>query len=149
MPPFYVTTPIYYVNDLPHIGHIFTTVVADTVARYRRLAGDDVRLLTGTDEHGQKIERAARREGLRPIALADRVVARYHELWKRLGISHDDFIRTTEPRHEAAVAALLAAMERAGDHRCSRRWRGPATSTSPSTRASTAPAARPSTPRRS
>ncbi|HEX9798809.1 MAG TPA: methionine--tRNA ligase [Thermoanaerobaculia bacterium] len=115
MPPFYVTTPIYYVNDLPHIGHIFTTVVADTVARYRRLVGGDVRFLTGTDEHGQKIERAARKEGLRPIALADRVVARYHELWRRLEISHDDFVRTTEPRHEAAVAALLAAMERAGD----------------------------------
>jgi methionyl-tRNA synthetase len=115
MPPFYVTTPIYYVNDLPHLGHIFTTVVADTVARYRRLAGDDVRFLTGTDEHGQKIERAARKEGVRPIELADRVVARYHELWRSLGISHDDFIRTTEPRHEGAVETLLAAMEDAGD----------------------------------
>jgi methionyl-tRNA synthetase len=115
MKPFYVTTPIYYVNDLPHIGHIFTTVVADTVARYRRMAGDDVRFLTGTDEHGQKIERAARKEGIRPIELADRVVARYHQLWKTLGISHDDFIRTTEARHEAAVPAILARMEAAGD----------------------------------
>jgi len=115
MSTYYVTTPIYYVNDLPHIGHIFTTVVADTLARYRRLVGDDVRFLTGTDEHGQKIERAARKEGLEPIQLADRVVARYHQLWKALGISHDDFIRTTQPRHERAVPELLRRMEAAGD----------------------------------
>ncbi len=115
MGTFYVTTPIYYVNDLPHIGHIFTTVVADTLARYRRLAGDDVRFLTGTDEHGQKIERAAEREGLRPIELADRVVARYHELWRLFGISHDDFVRTTQERHERAVPAILRRMEAAGD----------------------------------
>src|SRR3954471_16078505 len=104
---FYLTTPIYYVNDLPHIGHIYTTVVADTLARYRRLAGDDVRFLTGTDEHGQKIEQAAQGAGVEPLALADRVVARYHELWKRLGISHDDFIRTTEPRHRQGVDELI------------------------------------------
>jgi len=115
MSTYYVTTPIYYVNDLPHIGHIFTTVVADTLARYRRLAGDDVRFLTGTDEHGQKIERAARKEGIEPIELADRVVARYHQLWKTLGISHDDFIRTTQARHERAVPELLRRMEAAGD----------------------------------
>jgi methionyl-tRNA synthetase len=115
MPRFYLTTPIYYVNDLPHIGHIYTTVVADTLARYRRLAGDDVRFLTGTDEHGQKIERAAKKDGVTPIALADRVVARYHELWRRLDVSHDDFIRTTEPRHERAVAEILARMTEAGD----------------------------------
>ncbi len=115
MPSFYVTTPIYYVNDLPHIGHIFTTVVADTVARYRRLAGDDVRFLTGTDEHGQKIERAAKKEGVRPIELADRVVARYHQLWKTLAISNDDFIRTTQERHERAVPEILRRMTEAGD----------------------------------
>jgi len=115
MGTFYVTTPIYYVNDLPHIGHIYTTVVADTLARYRRLAGDDVYFLTGTDEHGQKIERAARKEGVRPIELADRVVARYHELWKKLGISHDDFIRTTQPRHARAVSEILRRMIAAGD----------------------------------
>ena len=74
MPPYYLTTPIYYVNDLPHIGHIFTTIVADTLARYRRMSGDDVRFLTGTDEHGQNIERAAAREGVTPLQLADRVV---------------------------------------------------------------------------
>ena len=112
---FYLTTPIYYVNDEPHIGHVYTTVVADTIARYRRATGWDVRFLTGTDEHGQKIERAAARQGLAPIALADRVVGRYHELWTRLQISHDDFIRTTEPRHRETVHALIARMQAAGD----------------------------------
>ena len=114
-PPFYVTTPIYYVNDEPHIGHLYTTVVADTVARYRRATGYDVRFLTGTDEHGQKIERAADKMGIAPIELADHVVARYHALWSQLSITHDDFIRTSEPRHHAAVAALLARMNEAGD----------------------------------
>ncbi len=115
MPPYYLTTPIYYVNDLPHIGHIFTTIVADTLARYRRLAGDDVRFLTGTDEHGQNIERAAAREGVTEQQLADRVVARYHELWKTFGISHDDFIRTTEPRHERGVLELIRRIAAKGD----------------------------------
>jgi|CXWL01.1.fsa_nt_gi methionyl-tRNA synthetase len=107
---FYVTTPIYYVNDLPHIGHIYTTIVADTVARYRRLCGDEVRFLTGTDEHGQNIERAARREGIAPITLADRVVERYHALWRTFGMTHDDFIRTTEPRHARGVEAVIARL---------------------------------------
>jgi methionyl-tRNA synthetase len=114
-PPFYVTTPIYYVNDEPHIGHLYTTVVADTIARYRRAIGYDVRFLTGTDEHGQKIERAAAKLGIAPIELADHVVARYHALWAQLSITHDDFIRTSEPRHHAAVAALLSRMTAAGD----------------------------------
>jgi methionyl-tRNA synthetase len=113
--PFYLTTPIYYVNDEPHIGHTYTTIVADTVARYRRATGWDVRFLTGTDEHGQKIERAAAAAGVAPIALADRVVSRYRELWSRLSISHDDFIRTTEPRHRAGVKELIARMSKAGD----------------------------------
>ena len=78
MKPSFITTPIYYVNDLPHIGHIYTTVVADTWTRYRRMAGDQTYFLTGTDEHGQKIERAAAAEGIPPLALADRVVLRYH-----------------------------------------------------------------------
>ena len=112
---FYVTTPIYYVNDLPHIGHIFSTVVADTVARYRRLAGDEVFFLTGTDEHGQNIERAAAQQGVRPIELADRVVSRYHDLWRRFGMSHDGFIRTTEPRHRRGVEELIRRIEAAGD----------------------------------
>ncbi|HYG64917.1 MAG TPA: class I tRNA ligase family protein, partial [Thermoanaerobaculia bacterium] len=99
MASFYVTTPIYYVNSLPHIGHIFTTTVADVLARYRRMAGEEVYFLTGTDEHGQNIERAAQKEGIAPIELADRVVAQYRELRGRLGFSNDDFIRTTEERH--------------------------------------------------
>ncbi len=115
MARFYVTTPIYYVNALPHIGHIFSTVVADTVARYRRLAGDDVRFLTGTDEHGQKIERAASARGITPIALADEVVAQYRTLWARFGMTHDDFIRTTEPRHERGVVELIRRLEASGD----------------------------------
>ena len=113
--PFYLTTPIYYVNDEPHIGHVYTTVVADALARYRRATGWDVRFVTGTDEHGQKIERAAAKLGIAPIELADRVVSRYHELWKRLRISHDDFIRTTEPRQKLGVDALIARMTAAGD----------------------------------
>ena len=115
MGSFYVTTPIYYVNDLPHIGHVYTTLVADTLARYRRLAGDEVYFLTGTDEHGQNIERAAAREGVAPIELADRVVSRYHELWREYGVSHDDFIRTTEPRHAAGVVEIIRRIEAAGD----------------------------------
>ena len=112
---FYVTTPIYYVNDLPHIGHIYTTVVADSLARYRRLRGDDAFMLTGTDEHGQNIERAAAREGVAPLELADRVVDRYHALWKTFDIAHDDFIRTTESRHEAGVAEMVRRLDAAGD----------------------------------
>ncbi len=115
MRPFYLTTPIYYVNDLPHIGHIYTTVVADAVARYHRLRGDAVYFLTGTDEHGQKIERAAEKEGVAPITLADRVVQRYHELWRQIGISNDDFIRTTEVRHAGGVRALIDRLEKSGD----------------------------------
>ena len=103
MRPFYATTPIYYVNDLPHIGHIYSTVVTDTATRFHRLIGEKTRFLTGTDEHGQNIEKAAAAQGVTPIALADRVVARYHELWKKFDISHDDFIRTTQPRHLAGV----------------------------------------------
>ena len=115
MSRFYVTTPIYYVNDLPHIGHIYTTVAADALARYRRLLGDDVYFLTGTDEHGQKIEQAARDAGVEPLALADRVVSRYHELWQRLNISNDDFIRTTQERHKAGVREVIRRIDAAGD----------------------------------
>ncbi len=112
---FYLTTPIYYVNDLPHIGHIYTTVVADAVARYKRLAGYEVYFLTGTDEHGQNVERAAQRQGIPPKQLADQVVGRYHELWRTLGITHDDFIRTTEPRHARGVAAIIQRIAERGD----------------------------------
>jgi methionyl-tRNA synthetase len=113
--PFYITTPIYYVNDKPHIGHTYTTVIADTVARYRRQLGDEVFFLTGTDEHGQKVERAARKLGLEPIELADRVVERFKSLWKRLDITNDDFIRTTEPRHRLAVEKLFRKIWESGD----------------------------------
>jgi methionyl-tRNA synthetase len=115
MKPFYVTTPIYYVNDLPHIGHIYSTVVTDTAARFHRLMGEPTRFLTGTDEHGQKMEKAAAEQGTTPVALADRVVARYRDLYRRFEISNDDFIRTTEPRHRAGVEALIARIEAAGD----------------------------------
>jgi methionyl-tRNA synthetase len=115
MKSFYITTPIYYVNDLPHIGHIYSTVVTDTAARFHRLMGEPTRFLTGTDEHGLKMEKAAAEQGTTPLALADRVVARYRDLYRRFEISNDDFIRTTEPRHRAGVEALIARMEASGD----------------------------------
>jgi len=115
MSSFYVTTPIYYVNDVPHLGHIFTTTAADTLARYRRLKGDAVYFLTGTDEHGQNIERAAKKEGVAPIELADRVVSRYFEIRDRLGFSNDDFIRTTQERHHKGVQEIIRRLQDAGD----------------------------------
>jgi methionyl-tRNA synthetase len=107
MSKFYITTAIHYVNDDPHIGHMYENIVADVMARHRRRMGDDVRFLTGTDEHGQKIERAAAKEGIRPIELADRVVRTHHDLKKLLNVSYDDFIRTTEPRHHAGVLEVI------------------------------------------
>jgi len=104
---FYVTTPIYYVNDKPHIGHAYTTVLADVLARYHRAAGDDVWFLTGTDEHGQKVQKAAEKNGMTPIEQCDSTVVRFQELWKRLGITNDDFIRTTEERHKKIVRAIM------------------------------------------
>ncbi len=106
---FYVTTPIYYVNDVPHIGHAYTTVTADALARWHRLLGDDTFFLTGTDEHGLKVLRAAEEAGLGALEQADRTSARFREAWELLDISYDDFIRTTEDRHTAAVHALLQA----------------------------------------
>ncbi|MGE3619503.1 MAG: methionine--tRNA ligase [Acidimicrobiia bacterium] len=104
---FYVTTPIYYVNDAPHIGHAYTTVIADALARWHRLLGDETWFLTGTDEHGLKVQRAAESHGVSPQEWADRTVERFRDAWAELGISNDDFIRTTEPRHHRAVQALL------------------------------------------
>jgi len=115
MKTFYATTPIYYVNDLPHIGHIYSTVVTDVLTRYHRLIGEKTRFLTGTDEHGQNIERAAAAQGIVPIELANRVVERYHELYRRFDVANDDFIRTTEERHRRGVEALIARIEAAGD----------------------------------
>jgi methionyl-tRNA synthetase len=111
MTKFYITTAINYVNDDPHIGHMYEGIVADVIARHRRRMGDDVRFLTGTDEHGQKIERAAAKEGVPPIELADRVVRKHHELLKLLDISNDDFIRTTESRHRVAVLELIQRIQ--------------------------------------
>jgi methionyl-tRNA synthetase len=104
---YYLTTPIYYVNARPHLGHTYTTVVADTIARFRRMRGDDVVLLTGTDEHGQKVERAAKAAGVTPQEYADRISMEYRVLWKELGLGIDRFVRTTENRHERAVHRLL------------------------------------------
>ena len=112
---FYITTPIYYVNDVPHIGHAYTTVACDTVSRYKRLCGYDVFFLTGTDEHGQKIEQAAQKRNITPKALADEVVQRYQSLWKVLNISNTDFIRTTDEKHKAAVRKIFRTMRDKGD----------------------------------
>src|SRR3990170_6646622 len=95
---YYITTPIYYVNDAPHLGHAYTTIATDTMARFKRLSGYEVFFLTGTDEHGKKIEKAALELGISPTELADQTVERFKELWQRLGISYNDFIRTTEER---------------------------------------------------
>jgi methionyl-tRNA synthetase len=106
---FYVTTPIYYVNDVPHIGHAYTTITADALARWHRLLGDEVWFLTGTDEHGLKVQRAAEENGLTPREQADRTSERFRDTWKLLDISNDDFIRTTERRHYLAVQQLMTA----------------------------------------
>src|SRR5215475_14562423 len=103
---FYITTPLYYVNAPPHLGGTYSTIVADTIARYKRMMGVDVKLTTGTDEHGQKIERSAKAAGISPKALADRVYTQYSDLWKAIGIEYDEFIRTTESRHDAGVIEL-------------------------------------------
>ena len=104
---FYITTPIYYVNARPHIGHAYTTIACDTVARRQRLLGADTFFLTGTDEHGQKIERAAQAAGKTPQQYADEISGEFRALWKRMGISNDDFIRTTEERHKKRLQELF------------------------------------------
>ncbi len=112
---FYVTTPIYYATDVPHIGHTYTTVIADALARWRRMMGDDVFFLTGTDEHGLKMQRAAEAQNISPRELADKTSIRYREAWDSLDITYDDFIRTTEDRHYKAVAKFLQAVYDNGD----------------------------------
>jgi len=112
---FYLTTPIYYVNDVPHIGHSYTTVAADVLARYHRLKGEDVFFLTGTDEHGQKILRTAQDRGETPETLVDRVVERFKTAWQCLNISNDDFIRTTQPRHTRRVQLIFQKLYEKGD----------------------------------
>ena len=103
---FYITTPIYYVNARPHIGHAYTTIACDTLARRHRMLGDDTWFLTGTDEHGQKIERAAQAAGKTPQQFTDEVSAQFRRLWDRMGLTYDDYIRTTSPRHKQGVQAL-------------------------------------------
>ncbi|HEV8322653.1 MAG TPA: methionine--tRNA ligase, partial [Myxococcota bacterium] len=112
---FYVTTPIYYVNDVPHLGTAYTTIAADVFARYHRARGDEVRFLTGTDEHGQKIEETAKARGETPQALSDRVVERFRAAWQRLDVRFDDFIRTTEARHESVVVEMWKQIAARGD----------------------------------
>ncbi len=112
---FYVTTPIYYVNDRPHIGHAYTTVAADVIARWHRMNGRAVTFLTGTDEHGQKVMEAASKRGLSPQAHVDSLAPDFQRLWARLDITYDDFIRTTEPRHVRVVQAVLQRLYDAGD----------------------------------
>jgi len=104
---FYVTTPIYYVNDSPHIGHAYTTIAADVLARYHRAAGRDVHFLTGTDENASKVAEAAAERGIDPQRHCDEFVVQFQDLWKDLNISYDDFIRTTEPRHKARVQQII------------------------------------------
>ena len=111
---FYVTTPIYYVNDVPHIGHAYSTVGADALARFKRMDGYDVFFLTGTDEHGQKIAKTAQEEGIEPKQLADRVVERFKEAWIKLGITYDRFIRTTDEDHRKAAQTFFKKVQDAG-----------------------------------
>lgn len=112
---FYVTTPIYYLNAAPHVGTAYTTIAADTLARFQRLRGRDVMFLTGTDEHGQKIEKAANDRGETPQAYVDRMAGAFREAWPRLNCAPDDFLRTTEPRHEARVQELWRRVQSQGD----------------------------------
>ena len=117
---FYITTPIYYVNDTPHIGHAYTTILADVLSRYHKVStgkakGDNVFFLTGLDEHGQKVQQAAEKRNRTPQEHCDDLYPRFKELWEKLEIQYDDFIRTTEPRHIAVVQAALQKVYDAGD----------------------------------
>ena len=112
---YYITTPIYYPSAKLHIGHTYCTTIADSLARFHRLRGADVFFLTGSDEHGQKIQRAAEAKGVKPIEYVDEIVALFQQLWKKLNISNDDFIRTTEKRHEKVVQALMQKSYDNGD----------------------------------
>ena len=112
---YYVTTPIYYLNGKPHIGHAYTTIVADTLARFYRLIGKDVFFLTGSDEHGQKVERSAQQLGVSPQTYVDGLAADFNALWQLLGITHNDFIRTSEPRHKEIVQRIFRTLYEQGD----------------------------------
>src|ERR1700758_602695 len=111
-PKFYLTTPIYYANSRPHVGSAYTTIACDVIARYKRMCGYDVAYLTGTDEHGVNIERAAEKAGISPAELVDRNQKIFVELWKLLGIQYTDFVRTTSPQHAIAVQNLVRRTQR-------------------------------------
>ena len=112
---FYITTPIYYVNDIPHIGHAYTTILADVLSRYQKQIGNDSFFLTGVDEHGQKVQEAAKKRGVNPLQHCDEMAKRFTSLWQELHISNDDFIRTTEQRHQKVVKKILNIVNDAGD----------------------------------
>ena len=112
---FYVTTPLYYVNDKPHLGHAYTTVAADTIARWHKLHGKNTHFLTGTDEHGQKVFDASKKLGKSPQEHVDSMVEPFKNLWEKLDIQFDDFIRTTESRHTTVVQAVLNKLFNSGD----------------------------------
>ena len=114
-PRFYLTTPIYYVNARPHLGHTYTTIVSDAICRRKRALGFETRFLTGTDEHGQKIERSAQAANCSPAEFAATVSAQFRSLWDRMNLSYDDFIRTTEERHARGVQKLFTVL-RQGIH---------------------------------
>jgi len=114
MPKFYLTTPLYYVNARPHVGHTYSTIVADTIARYKRMMGYEVCFLTGTDEHGEHVGRAARGAGRDPQSFVDEIAQDYKRVWDRLDLRYDQFIRTTESRHKAAVRKIFRAVQKAG-----------------------------------
>jgi methionyl-tRNA synthetase len=115
MSHFYVTTPIYYINAEPHLGHTYTTIVADTVARFRRACGDETFLVTGTDEHGDKIAQAAAAAGVEPKQYADRISGIFRSTWDECGFRYDHFIRTTDPAHVRTVQDLIARVHARGD----------------------------------
>ena len=110
MNSFFITTPIYYVNAKPHLGHAYTTVVADAMARYHKLIGEDTMFLTGTDEHGDKIVQAAEKQGQTPKEFVDDISARFRALWPKLDVANDRFVRTTDPEHISAVQAFLSVL---------------------------------------
>src|SRR6478672_725303 len=112
---YYITTPIYYPNGEPHLGHVYTTLCADTLARYHRLAGHDTFFLTGTDEHGVKMVKTAADAGVEPRELADRNVAVFESVWKELEVTNDDFIRTTSERHKSGVQEIVRKLVASDD----------------------------------
>jgi len=112
---YYITTPIFYVNDVPHIGHAYTSIACDVLARHMRLLGKDVKFLTGTDEHGQKVEKSAEKAGISPQEFADKTSGSFHQMAENLNLSNDDFIRTTEERHKKSVKSFWQSLEARGD----------------------------------